>query len=132
MYSGILVSKDTDDYSSHFGAYNRYNTYMPSVTCPNAERDEIQAQFGLLTADEVMLAGEGIYSYLYTGADYWTLSPSNYNEGALNFFVDVDGNLRDAYVGEIYGVRPVISLGHFLKAYNGDGSADNPFDVGIF
>ena len=150
LYSGSLVGKDADagNKFSYFGAYGRvYNTYHPSVTCPNVERDGFTVSttsggngaltypVGLLTADEVMLAG-GRYAgnsnyYLYTGKDYWTLSPSFYNE-AVGIYVTSLGHLdgTGAIVSNSFGVRPSVSLAPGTRTFEGDGTADNPYVIG--
>lgn len=86
---------------------------------------------GLLTADEVALAG-GWWSknynyYLYSGQIYWLASPcyfDGYNVSGRR--VISDGNLDHGYVGISDGARPVLNLSpEVLK--NGDGTASNPF-----
>ena len=82
-----------------------------------------------LTEDEVFLAG-GYSSnnnkyYLYTGNDYWTITPSS--TGGTVLLKD-DGRTSSATVNGSYGIRPVINLKpNSLKS--GDGSVLNPYLV---
>ena len=89
---------------------------------------------GLITTDEVYLAGGYNYSnsgyYLYTGNQYWTMSPYDFNGLTAGVrIVDSEG-LADSYnyVGNSRGVRPIINLkADSLKS--GDGTANNPYKV---
>ena len=151
FYSGPLKDKDTGgtDYS-YFGAYGRVvRKYKPSTTCPNI-RDSFTMSsdigngaltypVGLLSADEVNMAG-GRYGssnkadYLYTGEDWWLLSPYYFNpsyaNGAFNFYVGSSNNLAYSHVMRgIQGVRPVISLSSEIIVVRGDGSSEHPYEV---
>ncbi|MBP5204511.1 InlB B-repeat-containing protein [bacterium] len=91
---------------------------------------------GLLTADEVSLAG-GKYNannysyYLYTGQYYWLGSPSGlYNSNAYEFYVTSSGYLyNNAVVSTSYGVRPVINLKSSIKYESGKGTESNPYVI---
>ncbi len=157
LYSGPLVGKDFDsgtsweDYSN-FGAYDSIRVlYSPSVECPNESRDGFSVStdsggngaltypIGLLTADEVMLAGGTSSSnskyYLYTGKSYSSFSPAAYNYSygsrgpASIFYVEDDGMLSN-YYSSGGGVRPSISLTRGTRAIGGDGTVNNPYIVG--
>lgn len=72
---------------------------------------------GLITADEVAMAGgvndsNNTSYYLYTGQDYWTMSPYQFRSGEADvYYVSLAGNLDWDYVGwSDSGVRPVINL----------------------
>ncbi len=108
---------------------------------------------GLLTADEVALAGLGgeIYdedgnqlgsvynekSWLNNGAEFWTMSPSfNTSDYSSVFQVyNNEGNglsingLHTFSVVSPFGIRPVVSLESKTIIYGGDGSVDNPYLV---
>ena len=132
----------------YFGSYGRaYSTYTPSLTCSrdidkftvgtDTGNGALDYPVGLLTADEVMLAGGGSgYSnstyYLYTGAGYWLGAPSYFNSTcAGEFLVNSNGSLDRTIVYSSYGVRPSISLKPgFSIIGNGDGSVDAPYIVG--
>ena len=157
--SGSLVGKDFDAGSSltdypHFSAYNRIRVlYSPSVECANESRDGFTVStesggngvltypIGLLTADEMMLAGANYSSnskfYLYTGGRWFaSMSPSVYNYsygsyGPANvFYIDNDGKLDNYYSVGSNAVRPAISLARGIRAIGGDGTVNNPFVVG--
>ena len=90
---------------------------------------------GLLTTDEAVLAGGFSTSnfdyYLYTGNDYWTMSPlyfSSYVSAARVWIVYSAGALSNYYVTSGGGVRPVINLksGSLSK---GSGTADDPYMI---
>jgi len=90
---------------------------------------------GLLTADEVVLAG-GVFGtsnstyYLYTSQYFWSLSP-NYSTGSRAFVFGVrsTGYLSNDGVYDTYGVRPSISLGPGTTFSTGDGSMETPYVV---
>ena len=151
LYSGSVAGKDEDagtDYS-RFSAYNRsWNTRSPSTECSNESRDgftvstlsggngKLTYPVGLLTADEVMLAGERKASnsnyYLYTGQWYWLLSPSYFsNDRAYGFYVVYySGNLiTHYYVFDSLGVRPSVSLAKGTRYSSGDGTIYYPYVI---
>ncbi len=91
---------------------------------------------GLITADEVLLAGG--YSgktnssyYLYTHEYYWTMSPRQFDSGQATMLrVDFDGYPTSGGVSGTYGVRPVINLKSNTKFKpDGNGTVDNPYVV---
>ena len=151
LHSGALVGKDTEGSGTPY--FNvRYRTMeveSPSIECLNESRDgftvstasggngALNYPVGLLTADEVLLAGgSGSNSkyYLYTGVWYWTMSPAYfayYGYGASNIPIDSDGQIWNYRVNNSsYGVRPSVSLAPGTRYIDGDGTADNPFVIG--
>ena len=92
---------------------------------------------GLITADEIVYAG-GVYGpsntnrsfYLYTGQDYWTLSPFYIARDASGFSLASDGRLNVNLVIDSYGVRPSVSLQPGIAMTGGSGTATDPFIVG--
>ena len=87
---------------------------------------------GLITADEVLLAGgfggsDNSDYYLCTGQYYWTMSPSNFNMNgnASIYSLSPSGNL---YGTRIDGVRPVINLRADVTL-TGNGTSSNPYTV---
>lgn len=150
LYKSSLVGKDTDvgtnDSDSFFSAYNRmYNLYSPSVECSNESRDgftvstssggngKLTYPVGLLTADEVMLAGGNNNTnskyYLYTGEWYWLLSPSIFFYYAYGSDVAPNGSLSNYYIVNLIGVRPSVSLAPGTKTTEGNGTVDDPYIV---
>lgn len=145
-YGGILTN------NIMFGAANRaYNnwhstTNVPSLTCPN-ETDRFMVSssiahlkypVGLLTADEIVLAGasgeeliENNKYYLYTGGTYWSMSPYIFHNFASgSYAVDSSGYLDFYFINSSFGVRPVISLKRGINfVEDGNGTSTNPYVV---
>ena len=146
--SGSLAGKDKDGGTGYsvFGTYNRIYTYSPSIECPNKSRDgftvstlsggngKLTYPVGLLTADEVMLAG-GRYgnnsNYLYTGQNYWLLSPAYFRfNDAFGFSVASYDNLfKTSGVHNFYGARPSIVLSKGTRYSSGDGTVYYPYVI---
>ena len=150
-------SGGTGTTETYYGAYIRlYTNKSPSFKCTDKDNDlyttpgsskgngalkvtpgennSTPTPIGLITADEVSFAG-GVSNktnssyYLYNNANYWTMSPYNFNGSYARVFVVNDyGNLDYWSVYYTYGVRPVINLKSAV-AITGSGTADNPFKV---
>ena len=144
-----------------FGAYYRViSTQSPSLVCSQGNdkftvdiangNGKLKYPVGLITADEIMLAGgidlskkeidTNINYYLYTGNDYWAGSPSFLSNviGSVpyvgEYFVNSDGFLSDGFfeeynVDEELGIRPVISLKSNTIVESGDGTSKNPYVI---
>ena len=130
-----------------YGAFGRVaqTRKSPQLICPiasdkftvntNNGNGALTYPVGLITADEVAMAG-GLngYSntsyYLYTNQHYWSGSPANFvsSGSAYEFFVVSTGNLRNTYMLDLTGIRPVISLSSKAKL-TGDGTWNNVFEV---
>ena len=89
---------------------------------------------GLITMDEAWYAGG--YSarnssyWLYTGQNYWTMSPFYFLGSAHVFIVESTGYLYSNRVnGTKPGVRPVVNLKADVTITSGDGTADNPYVI---
>ena len=102
---------------------------------------KLSKPIGLLTADEVAYAGgrhnqsDGSSNnrtyYLYTSANYWTISPFYWAvSGAGSFRVHSTGYLNNNYVDNVGGLLPAVSLkaGTMVNA-EGDGTYTNPYVV---
>lgn len=119
---------------------NTASNRVPSFKCPNKENDAFTLKtsngvgsvvakengnnmltypVGLLTIDEAAYAGGRNGSmnykyYLYTGTNYWTMSPSmftSHDAYAYVWFVSSAGSLDNYYSSAYaYGARPVINL----------------------
>ena len=131
----------------YYASYGRNRqTYKPSVTCPNKNdaftvsdttkgNGALNHPVGLLTADELTMAGSGYSgystsSYLYTNRVWWSLSPYYFGSYRPNEFrLYSSGNLRSDLVDNSFGVRPAVSLAPGTDFTSGDGSADNPYKV---
>ena len=119
----------------YYAAYERLNTNKtPTLQCSNTN-DIYTTKVGLITADEVSMAG-GVYGkinrsyYLYTGQFYWTMSPSYFASTgfASVFFVSSGGNLDYSGVNGTLGVRPVLNLSADVTL-TGSGTQTDPYVV---
>jgi len=124
---------------------------IPSLKCSNySDRNTIGSNIGngyltypvgLITADEVMLAGATMMIdeygsfvpvgntkyYLYSGTPYWTMSPINsYSTFSYMFSVGGDGELNSNLQYSEFGLKPVISLKNNIS-FTGTGTKEDPF-----
>ena len=119
-----------------YAAYERLIlNKAPTLECSN-NNDLYTTKVGLITADEVMLAGgvEGTNNtsyYLYTGGSYWTMTPCSFDSFGYSgmFFVTWDGELDLYYVHNSNGVRPVINLSSDVTISSGDGTMNSPYII---
>ena len=147
---GSLVGKDEDASNGEgisvlgFGSYDRiHNKHNPNIVCSNSKRDGFTVStssggngaltypVGLLTADEVMLAGgtetKNSNYYLYTGQEFFTSSPSFDTEECS---IDSSGKINiGAHISSTYGVRPAISLAPGTVYSSGNGTSSNPYVI---
>ena len=140
--------------------YLRVEESTPTLTCENASdyytvssassgNKKLSYPIGLITADEVMLAGhaggvfDGSYnhmksnngSYLVTGNAFWTMTPAGgYNPfgttgwHAFVFGVDSSGSVDDGIANGTYGLRPVVNLKSGVTI-TGSGTKTDPYVV---
>ena len=133
-----------------YSSYGRMKAGTPRVECPNKNdsftvkesvigNGALTYPVGLLTTDEMVLAGGELYAvantntdfYLYTNQNWWSLSPGDFDgSGAYEFRIDSDGYVGiDGVVSSSRGVRPSISLKpEVLIASGGDGSTESPYE----
>ena len=148
----------TGTISTYYKGYLRVSTSTPSLKCENTSdyytvsnasigNKSLTYPIGLVTADEVLLAGssggvfDGEYNYqknapdayLTIGQDFWTMTPSGYYNpfGHLYWFsrvlpVDTLGLIDDRGPNNTLGLRPVINLKGILK-FTGNGTKNNPY-----
>ena len=122
--------------------YLRVEESVPTLTCENTNdyytvssasngNKKLNYPIGLITADEVMLAGHsgGVFngpynymkqnnlSYLATGNHFWTMTSTGYfnpygYDGTYTyaFIVDNIGSIDGYRVHDNYGLRPVINI----------------------
>ena len=90
---------------------------------------------GLLTADEVMLAGAGGANggannsyYLYTGNSWWTGSASIFDFNTYELSATSDSSLTNFTIYSPLGVRPCVSLVSGTEM-TGSGTVDDPYVV---
>ena len=142
--SGYLITPTT-----YYGAYDRLlDSRIPSLKCMqdndkfkvSNKNAKLDYPISLITADEVAMAG-GVYNtpnsnyYLYNGQYFWTLSPSPF---ASNYsLADVLGVTPSGMFGhwgsvaQSFGARPVINIKYDTQITKGDGTALNPFKIGV-
>ena len=113
---------------------------MYTITSSTKGNKSLTYPIGLITADEVMMAGT-IYEtngntsfYLYNGEVYWTISPSIFSKSDAAMFVASGwGHIPATSVENQYGIRPVINLRSNTNfTFNGTGekgSITNPYIV---
>ena len=119
----------------YYAAYVRLVTNKTPILECNNPNDLYTTKAGLITADEVAMAGgvvETINSsyYLYTGQNYWMISPYYFHSGgtASVFYVTSAGYLDDSGVIGVIGVRPVINLSADVTL-TGTGTMSDPYVV---
>ena len=111
----------------------------PSLKC-NGELSKITSKVGLITADELALAGyaygkNNTTTYLQENATdtyWWSLSPNDfYGDYAYVWFVYGSiGNFVNNYVYNAYGVRPSISLKSTTNI-TGEGTSSTPYIISM-
>ena len=112
---------------------------------------KLEYPVGMITADEVSMAG-GVYEknntsyYLYTGQDFWTMTPLMFTQCGADVWVATNVGSLDVYgtsgsgnnqgatisctsdVANEYGVRPVLSLIPNIE-FIGKGTSDEPYEI---
>ncbi len=111
----------------------------PSLKC-NGELSKITSKVGLITADELALAGyayniSNTTTYLEENATdtyWWSLSPSLFSGGYASVWIVRGGNGRFGRdsVDNTRGLRPSISLKSTTNA-TGNGTSDSPFIISM-
>ncbi len=149
-------SGGTETTTTYYGGYLRlYNSKKPTFKCPELDTDlytkkgatqgnkSLVNPIGLITADEAMYAGglnvNNSGYWLCTGAQYWTMTPSNFhntgaNQGPRVAVITVNGFIGNSDVSGVrIGVRPVINLKADTKftisGTGTKGSTGNPYVV---
>ena len=150
----------TGTVSTYDKGYLRVSTNTPSLKCENSSdyytvssassgNKALTYPIGLITADEVLLAGssggvfDGAYNYqkstpnayLTIGQHFWTMTPAGYYNpfgvtywNSLVFVVYTSGGLDDGSTNGTTGLRPVINLKSTVKV-SGNGTKSSPYVV---
>ena len=142
-YCNDMTGISSSFYDINFGAYNRLiDNKSPQYKCEDSTygytvaKGDLTYPIGLLTADEVAYAG-GVYNksnssyYLYTGDQYWTMSPMAADSGDSSAAVieaSGDISLESAY-NYPYSVIPVISLKNEATVKRGTGAYNDPYVI---
>ena len=156
----LLSGVGTGTVTTYNKGYLRVEESAPTLTCENTNdyytvssassgNKKLSYPIGLITADEVMLAGhaggvfDGSYnhmksnngSYLVTGNAFWTMTPAGgYNPFgstywvAFVFGVNASGGFDDYYVDGTRGLRPVVNLKSGVTI-TGSGTKTDPYVV---
>ncbi len=148
------ITNGGDGYSTtlttQYGAFSRLTSSIksPVLTCPDKEHDlytvdsskgngALINSIGLMTADEAAMAGMvndylNTLSYVYTGAWYWTMSPSYFshsNSTSNVWNVGGAGGFGGNWVASGRGVRPVINLKADVEISGGIGTLNDPYVI---
>lgn len=126
---------DTVLEDDNYLAYNRVITNkIPTFVCLG---NLVNSRIGLLTIDEVSLAGgstgENKSYYLYNEKitnSYYTMSSASSRYGNYYpFVVDTDGSISSNVNGNLLrGVRPVINIIKTAKV-SGNGTSEEPYEI---
>ena len=118
----------------NYAPYTRLHSSTPTPTFECNTADVVTNNFGLITADEIVLAG-GKYNsdnstfYLNNNMAYWAGSPDRFLDGySIVFVLDPFNGLSDGYVDIGYGVRGVVSLSSESKLL-GSGTYNDVYVV---
>ena len=152
-YGSLGYGKNATFYGSAHRASYWSNNPNPSLVCQNQNdkftidskngNGALTYPVGLITADELILAGFNTYysntsdykdttNYLYTNSVYWTSSPTLlHSNGNADIGVIFDtGYIYVHYANSILGVRPVVSLKpNTAVVITGEGTKLNPYVV---
>ena len=111
----------------------------PSLKC-NGELSKITSKVGLITADELALAGYAVglansTTYLQENATdswWWSLSPVGFYSGRARVWVvgGAVGVFGGIHVVDTIGLRPLISLKSTTNV-TGDGTSSSPFIINM-
>ena len=111
----------------------------PSLKC-NGELSKITSKVGLITADELALAGyayglQNSTTYLQENATdtyWWSLSPNHFDGGRAYVWgvYGSNGGFYSYNVNITYGVRPSISLKSTTNV-TGEGTSSSPFIISM-
>ena len=134
--------------TKNFGAYTRFNSYTPSLVCPNDSlggnlskytvsdttkgNGALTYKIGLLTADELMFAGASsstntsFYLYVNSNDEWWTISPANYDGSYYNSFTYQDRIYSDQSPSAY--LRPAIAI-KSTAIVGGTGTKTNPYVI---
>ena len=130
----------------YFGTYGNISRKLPNLSCPSVNdsftvdrkngNGMLTYPVSLLTADEVTLAGHtrlsNRTSYLFTGERWYTLSPYYFTSvSAMNYGINLGGNLYLESLIVSHGIRPAISLSSNVFVDGGNGTGENPYTVFI-
>ena len=114
---------------------NQINNDLYTVSESSKGNKALTYPIGLITVDEMVFGGGNGRStntnyYLYTGQDYWTMTPRNFSNWAIVFYVEKNGIIgSNISVYSPYGVCPVINLARDVVIKSGNGTIDTPYEI---
>ena len=136
--------------NKYFGAYTRFNSFAPSLVCPNDSlggnlskytvsdttkgNGALTYKIGLLTADELMFAGASsssntsFYLYVNSNDEWWTLSPSRYSGDYYGTFTYADRLFAQDLAYPTAYLRPAIAI-KSTAIVGGTGTKTNPYVI---
>ena len=132
--------------TSFFASFDRLGQDSNSFSKPNAPTlicsdtnetygGSYRLKAGLITADELTLAGESSYvvgnSYLNPGESeywYWSMTPAMFNNANTFMWAEGDTLLGYPPFGD-GGIRPVINVATVNGFTSGDGTASSPYVI---
>ena len=91
-----------------------------------------------ITADEAIYAGAGYTtnnttesnSFIKTGVDYWTITPSRFTGGKMKmFYISSKGMVREAITTEEKYIVVLNALKRGVRVVKGNGTATNPYYI---
>ena len=140
-YDSLIAQGNYCDDMNKVEGANNLNAYIRIITnnIPsfNCLGESISDKIGLLTVDEVIMAGLGVKEknasfYLYNKDinSYWTMSGAQFKDGNYYPFIISNGEQleynTDASLNR--GVRPVINIKSTVTV-TGDGTINNPYKI---
>ena len=116
-----------------------YTSNAPTLICPTTDETyggSYRLKAGLITADELALAGESFYvtgtGYLSEGTltlSYWTMTPADLANGYAGTWRERSYLRYDDVGSNNNGIRPVINVITDNGFASGDGTASNPYVI---
>lgn len=117
---------------------NYTRLFVDKIPTLNCLGNTINSKVGLLTLDEVILAGASNKSnnnkyYLYNEdnkTDWYTLNYAKGKKNTVNVYViGEEGNIKDDVAGNLYrGIRPVVNISKNATV-TGEGTIQNPYEI---
>ena len=113
----------------------------PTLKCPSTSESyggSYRLKAGLITADELVLAGESMYvvgnSYLNPGDSqmwYWSMTPAGFFDGyAYVWYESKYPNTTSVFTSNLIRyIRPVINVTTENEFTSGDGTASSPYII---
>lgn len=145
-YSDPNITNNADGYGTSTQYFENYNKTVSNLVCSNSEdkfyinsssnsNGKPDYPIGLLSYEEAILMGlnrnnDNTSSFLTNGNNYWTLTPSHYNDGAYNYYVNEKGKIENNKVSEQLAIRPVISISADTPVI-GEGTQNNPYTFSL-